>query len=213
MRYTQTMATPLATPRLPATLRDLDELPEDVVGHIVGGELIVLPRPEAPHVRAAGVLSTLLFPVFWYGIGDPGGWVLLPEPKILFTEHLLVPDLAGWRQERYVEPPKGPFTVAPDWICEILSPSTERFDRATKLPIYARAGVSHIWLIDPSVKTLEVLQRQDEKWLIAATFQNEDKVRAEPFEALELDLALLWKTIPAAPEAAENMTEGGAQRP
>lgn len=214
MRYTQTMATPLASPRRPATLRDLDDLPEHVIGHIVDGELIVLPRPEAPHVRAAGILYALLFQSFWYGLSDPGGWVLLPEPDLLLGEQLLVPDLAGWRQERYVEPQKGPFVVAPDWICEILSPSTARFDRYTKLPIYARAGVSHIWLIDPSLKTLEVLQLREENWLITGTFQNEDKVRAEPFEAFELDLALLWKKVPAHPEAAgSDVEEEGAQRP
>jgi Uma2 family endonuclease len=207
------MATPLASPRRPATLHDLDELPEHVIGHIVDGELIVLPRPEAPHVRAAGILYALLFQSFWYGLSDPGGWVLLPEPKILFGEQMLVPDLAGWRQERYVEPQKGPYTVAPAWICEILSPSTASFDRSTKLPIYAHAGVGHTWLIDPSLRTLEVLRLREGKWQIESVFRNEDKVRAEPFEAFELDLALLWRRVPANPEVAGNEEDGGAQLP
>lgn len=191
MRYTVPMAT-LARSRRPATVRDLDDLPEDVVGHIVDGELRVLPRPDAPHVEAAGALHGLLFGAFWRKHGDPGGWVILPEPKILFGEQLLVPDLAGWKMDRYIRPKKGPYEVAPDWLCEILSPSTAGFDRGTKLPIYSQTEVGHAWIIDPVARFLEVLRRQREGWLIAATYRNQDKVRAEPFEAVEIDLSLLW---------------------
>src|SRR5215210_269172 len=191
MRYTVSMAT-LARSRRPATVRDLDDLPEDVVGHIVEGELIVLPRPDAPHVEAAGVLHGVLFNAFWRELGDPGGWVILPEPKILFGKQLLVPDLAGWKVDRYLRPQKGPYEVMPDWVCEILSPSTAGFDRATKLPIYSQSGIGHAWVIDPIARTLEVFRQQQEGWLFAAAFQNRDKVRAEPFEAIEIDLSLLW---------------------
>lgn len=203
MRYTLPMATPLASPRRPATLRDLDELPDDVIGHIVGGELVVLPRPDMPHALVATNLVADLSGPFKRGVGGPGGWIIMAEPKIYFGDDLFIPDLAGWRRERFIPPHKGPTNVAPDWICEILSPSTSRFDRATKLPTYARAGVGHTWLIDPSTKILDVLRRQDESWFIASVFQKEDKVRAEPFEAIELDLALVWEDVPADPEAAE----------
>lgn len=185
------MAT-LARSRRPATVRDLDDLPEDVVGQIVDGELIVLPRPDAPHVEAAGVLYGVLFGSFWREFRDPGGWVILPEPKILFGEQLLVPDLAGWKVDRYIRPKKGPYEVVPDWICEILSPSTAGFDRGTKLPLYASSEVGHAWVLDPVARILEVLRRQQGGWLIAATYRKEDKVRAEPFEAVEIDLSLLW---------------------
>ncbi|HJX26589.1 MAG TPA: Uma2 family endonuclease [Thermoanaerobaculia bacterium] len=213
MRYTLPMATPLASPRRPATLRDLDDLPEDVIGHIVGGELIVLPRPDMPHALVATTLAADLVGPFRRGIGGPGGWIIAAEPKIQFGEDLFIPDLAGWRRERFSPPLKGPTDVAPDWICEILSPSTARFDRFTKLPIYARARVGYTWLIDPSSRTLEVLQLQEEKWLITGMYQNEDKVRAEPFEAIELDLALLWEDVPADPEAAGSEEGEGAQLP
>jgi Uma2 family endonuclease len=176
----------------PATLRDLDDLPEDVIAHLVDGELIVHPRPEPPHTEAASVLTGSLFGPFWRGIGGPGGWVILAEPKILFGEQVLVPDLAGWRKERFVSPRKGPYTVSPDWVCEILSPSTERFDRATKLPIFAREGVRHAWLLDPKLQTLEVLRLHEGRWLIVAVHDGLDKVRAEPFDAIELDLSLFW---------------------
>jgi hypothetical protein len=108
--YTQAMsASPL---RRPATERDLDALPDDVIGHIVDGELVVLPRPDPPHTGAASDLAMLLGPPFRFGRGGPGGWVLLNEPKIRFGPHLLVPDMAGWRRERFVVPGKGPPTSA-----------------------------------------------------------------------------------------------------
>ncbi|HEX2224570.1 MAG TPA: Uma2 family endonuclease, partial [Thermoanaerobaculia bacterium] len=112
-----------------------------------------------------------------------------------------VPDLAGWRRERFVSPPKGPYTVAPDWICEVLSPSTERDDRVRKLPIYAREGVAHAWLLDPELRTLEVLRLHEGSWLIAAVYEGGDKVRAEPFEAIEMDLGLIWGSGDGGEEA------------
>ena len=206
MRYTVSMAT-LARSRRPATERDLDDLPEEVIGQIVDGELIVHPRPDHPHVRAASTLTWAIFGPFDQGLGGPGGWVILAEPRILFGETLFIPDLAGWRKERFIAPKKGSYTVAPDWVCEILSPSTARFDRKTKLPIYAQAEVQHAWILDPDVRRLEVLRRRGENWTIAAAHQNTDKVRAEPFEALELDLSLLWGEEAGGPAPAEEGVE------
>jgi len=189
------MALAAHTHSVPATLHDLDDLPEEVVGHLVDGELIVHPRPEPPHVEAASELGWMLVGPFRHGINGPGGWVILDEPKILFGSQLLVPDLAGWRKERFQKIRKGPYTVAPDWVCEILSFSTRRFDRSTKLPIYARAGVRHAWILDPDAQTLEVLRLHEGHWLIADVFEGACKVRAEPFEAIELDLSLVWGEI------------------
>lgn len=183
--------------RRPPTLLDLDNLPEDVVGEIIDGQLHVHPRPDVPHTRAAFELSVSLGSPFGRGVGGPGGWVLLGEPRIIFGVQTLVPDLAGWRQERFVEPRKGPLLVAPDWICEILSPSTERHDRVKKLPIYARHEVRHAWLIDPVLRTLEVLRLEAGSWVIVGAHQEDEKVRAEPFDAVEIDLAQLWgKVLP-----------------
>lgn len=195
------MALP-ATRHAPATERDLDDLPDDVVGHLVDGEIIALPRPATPHVVAATELGYSLGPPFRRGIGGPGGWVILDEPGVRFGLDNLVPDLAGWRKERFISPQEGPFTGIPDWICEVLSPSTWRFDRVTKLAIYARHEVAHVWLLEPHARTVEVLRLQEGRWLIAGVYQNQDKIRAEPFDAVELDLSLIWGEIPF-PEADE----------
>lgn len=179
--------------RYPATERDLDNLPEDVVGHIVDGELIVHPRPEGPHVYAASALANLIGSGFWFGLGGPGGWVILAEPRILFGNQNLVPDLAGWKKERYKPVRKGPYTVTPDWVCEILSPSTASFDRVTKLPMYASAEVGHAWILDPAARALEVFRLQHQMWLLASTVKAEGLIRAEPFESVELNFSLLWE--------------------
>jgi len=113
---------------------------------------------------------------------------------------ILVPDLAGWRRERlsrigdeaYIE-------IRPDWVCEVLSPSTEKRDRAAKLAIYAREGVPHAWLINPAQRTLEVLRLTAERWLTLAVHHDDQKVRAEPFDAIELDLAVLWMDLEPLP--------------
>ena len=165
-------------------------------------------RSDPPHTQAASGLGGLLIGPFHYGFGGgPGGWIILVEPKIRFGGALLVPDLAGWRRERFVPIRKGPYTVAPDWICELLSPSTARTDRVRKLPIYAREKVSYAWILDPALRTLEALRLQDGKWLILGVFQKADKVRVEPFEAFELDLALLWENLPMDPDEAEREKE------
>lgn len=178
--------------RRPVTLLDPDDLPEDVVGEIINGELHVHPRPDDPHARAAFELGLTLGNAFHRGITGPGGWVLRAEPRILFGAQSLVPDLAGWRQERFIAPRKGPMQIAPDWICEILSPSTARHDRVRKLPIYAEHEVRHAWLIDPALRTLEVLRLEAGAWMIVSAHEEDEKVRAAPFEAVEVDLAPLW---------------------
>ncbi len=172
---------------------ELDRLPEDVIGEIVAGEIQATPRPGPPHLRAASGLGVFVGGAFGMGIGGPGGWVILGEPRVRFGEELRVPDLAGWRTERYVEPERGPYVVAPDWICEIWSPSTTAVDRGEKQPLYARAGVSHLWLMDPIAQTLEVLRLQADLWVVAAVFTGASLIRAEPFDAIELDLAKVWR--------------------
>lgn len=175
----------------PATWDDLDQVPEGYIGEIVGGEIVVAPRPNEPHAHATSDLGVLLGGPFRLGIGGPGGWVFRDEPRIRFGEDIRVPDLAGWQAARWGTPPrKGPLTVTPDWICEVLSPSTAADDRTVKLPLYARAAVRHVWLIDPDARTLEVLRLEGSSWLLAATFGGDARVRAEPFDAVELDLSL-----------------------
>lgn len=179
--------------RKPATYADLEALPEHVVGELINGELHVSPRPATPHTVAASRVGAKLVVAFDEGEGGPGGWIILDEPELHFGEDVLVPDLAGWRRERMPLPPRTPaLTLAPDWVCEVLSPSTSALDRGLKLPLYARQGVRHVWLMDPVARTLEVLRLEGPRYLLLVTHTRLARVRAEPFEALELDLAYLW---------------------
>jgi len=179
--------------RKPATYADLEALPAHVVGELIAGELHVSPRPAAPHTVAASRLGGGLSGPFDEGRGGPGGWIILDEPELHFGEDVLVPDLAGWRRERMPRPPRtAAFTLAPDWVCEVLSPSTAALDRGLKLPLYARQGVRHVWLMDPAARTLEVFRWEDARYVLLITHTGLARVRAEPFEAVELDLPFLW---------------------
>ncbi|WNG40714.1 Uma2 family endonuclease [Archangium violaceum] len=179
----------------PATYEDIEALPVGWVGEIIADELVASPRPAMGHARVTSVLGTELGGPFDLGRGGPGGWWLFDEPEIHLGRDVLVPDLAGWRRERLPRPPapNEPFmTVAPDWLCEVLSPSTVAMDRGRKLPLYLREGVGHVWLVDPLARTLEVLRREAHGWLLVATYTGDESVRVEPFDAVELGLGLLW---------------------
>jgi Uma2 family endonuclease len=105
-----------------------------------------------------------------------------------------VPDIAGWHRERMPKLPRGVgVTLAPDWVCEVLSPSTAKLDREKKMKVYAREGVRHLWLVDPLRQELEVYGLEGSRWERRGTHTGEAQVRAEPFEALELKLAILWE--------------------
>lgn len=177
----------------PPTYADLEALPDHVVGELIAGKLHVSPRPASPHTVAASVLGFELGGPFHRGRGGPGGWLLLDEPELHLGQDVLVPDLAGWRRERMPRAPRAAaFTLAPDWVCEVLSPSTATLDRAGKLPVYAREGVRHVWLLDPEARMLEVFRLEGARYSLLVTHTGMARVRAEPFEALELELAALW---------------------
>jgi Uma2 family endonuclease len=177
-----------------ALYEDLFDIPENVIGEIINGELIVTPRPSRRHSLVASSLGYEIGPPYHLGRGGgPGGWVILDEPEISFGENILVPDLAGWKKERFpIEEPHNWISVAPDWVCEILSPATAQVDRTEKMPLYAQHQVSHAWLIDPILKTLEVFRFEPERWIVLGVYAKSAKVRAEPFTEIELDLGLLW---------------------
>lgn len=177
-----------------ATYEDLYKIPENMIGEIIDGELVATPRPSPQHSNVAASLGGELVPPYRFGRGGPGGWIILFEPEIKFSERdLLVPDFAGWRKERFPEwPRENWFSVAPDWICEILSPSTARSDRIEKMAAHARHEVLHLWLIDPRYKTLEVFRLLSGQWVKLGGFAENDKVRAEPFQEIEIELSGLW---------------------
>ena len=191
------MTGPTATRRR-ATYEDLCQVPDHKVAEILDGELIVSPRPALRHASASSGLGGHLWGPFHGGRGGPGGWWILDEPELHLADDILVPDLAGWRRERLPAVPDTAYmTLAPDWVCEVISPSTERIDRSRKTRIYAREGVKHLWLLDPIVRTLEVLRLENARWVLLATHSDTDVVRVEPFEAIEIELAALWPDPPA----------------
>ena len=190
------MRNPTAAAR-PATYEDLCQVPDHKVAEILDGELVVSPRPALRHAHASSWLGVILGPPFGRGSGEPGGWLILDEPELHLGDDILVPDLAGWRRERLPFVPDAAYlTLAPDWACEVLSPSTERIDRSRKMRIYAREGVRHLWLLDPLVRTLEALRLEDGRWVVLATHSDSDIVRVEPFDAIEIALNTLWSDPP-----------------
>ena len=188
------MATPSPDVDRPrATYQDVLDAPAHLVAEIINGTLHTHPRPAAPHARAASALGGKIGTPFDYDAGGPGGWWIIDEPELHLGEEILVPDLAGWRRERMAQfPTTAYFTLAPDWVCEVLSPSTSKVDRLEKRPAYAREGVGHLWLIDPIERTLEAFELHEDQWLLIASAKDDDPVSIRPFDAITFSLADLW---------------------
>jgi Uma2 family endonuclease len=177
-----------------ATYQNIVALPENMTGQILFGVLHAHPRPAPKHTQAATTLGEELGPPFKRGRGGPGGWLILDEPELHLQRNVLVPDLAGWRRERMPEMPvdKAYFEMAPDWVCEVLSPSTAAIDRGDKARIYATQDVLHLWFVDPEAQTLEVLELDGATYRVKEVYSADAKIRAVPFDAIELELGLLW---------------------
>jgi Uma2 family endonuclease len=177
----------------PVTYEDLLKVPDHLVAEIIDGELFTSPRPGMRHARAASLLGAKLGPPFDLGEGGPGGWWIIDEPELHLGRDILVPGLSGWRRERMPTYPDAAYCeVAPDWVCEVVSPWTARLDRVYKMPKHAEHSVPHLWMIDPVAKTLEVFRLEKKSWILRATYGDDDRVRAEPFEAVEIGLQPLW---------------------
>ena len=176
-----------------ATYQDVVDAPAYRVAEIVDGTLYTHPRPSPPHALASSSLQGDLSNAFQFGRGGPGGWWIIFEPELHQGEDIVVPDLAGWRRERMTElPDTAYFTLAPDWVCEVLSASTRKLDLHEKRPIYARAGVPHLWLVDPADRTLEAFELHDEHWLPIASAKDDEPVSIRPFDAITFGLGDLW---------------------
>lgn len=171
------------------------KVPDHLVAEIIDGDLITSPRPASPHARAESVIGQDLSPFDRKpgGVSGPGGWWILDEPELHFAEDVLVPDLAGWRQERMPAIPNvAAFTLVPDWVCEVISPSTGRIDRSRKMGVYAREGVRNLWFVDPLARSLEVYRLEGGRWVVASGHGGTDVIRAEPFEAIAIELERWW---------------------
>jgi Uma2 family endonuclease len=181
------------TVRRPATYQDVLDAPPNMVAELIRGALHLHPRPASPHAYAATSLTGEIEGAFQKGRGGPGGWWIVFEPELHLGEDVLVPDLAGWRRERMPAYPNvAYFELAPDWVCEILSPGTRRIDLGDKREIYRAATVGHLWLMDPEARTLEAFALRDAAWVLLGTLTEDDEVRLAPFEAVGFPLSALW---------------------
>lgn len=177
----------------PVLYRQLEALPETQVGEILAGEVVASPRPAPRHARVIYGLGDLLIGPYEHGRGGPGGWWILPEPELHLGADVAVPDVAGWRRVRMPHfPDTAAITLAPDWVCEVLSPNSGRKDRITKRATYARHKVSYLWYVDPIARSLDVLRLTDDGWLIEGIYADDDVARAKPFDGIDLPLSDLW---------------------
>jgi Uma2 family endonuclease len=189
------MLTPVERAHRRATYDDLLKVPDHLVAEIIDGELVTSPRPASPHAHATTMLSGDLTAAVGQppGSGAPSGWWILFEPELHLGDDVIVPDLAGWRRSGMpVLPNVAAFTRAPDWVCEVVSPSTVALDRGRKMHVYARALVAHLWLLDPIAQTLEAYRLENEHWVVASAHGGDDAVHAEPFAAVTLAMTRWW---------------------
>ena len=176
-----------------ATYQDVLDAPAHLVAEIINGTLHTHPRPAPAHTLASSALGQDIGTPFQFGRGGPGGWWIFNEPELHLADEILVPDLAGWRRERMPElPDTAYFTLAPDWIAEVLSPSTRRVDLQEKRPIYAHEGVDYLWLIDPADRTLEAFELREGQWVPIAGAKDDEPVCIRPFDAITFSLGDLW---------------------
>ena len=177
----------------PANYADLEAVPEHLTAEIIFGRLETHPRPVPRHSFAQTSLADELVGPFQKGRGGPGGWIFMVEPELHLGPHILAPDLAGWRRERLPKLPKTVYLeTPPDWVCELISPSTEKNDRGPKRRIYGSFGVGHLWHLDATAILLEVFALREDHWVLYETYQNTDNVAAPPFESVPFSLTDLW---------------------
>lgn len=184
----------------PATYEDLLKVPDNVIAEIIEGELFTSPRPAGPHERAAGGIYTRLRYFFDDGDGA-GGWWIAFAAELHLGQDILVPDISGWRRDRHPQHPvRGSAAVVPpDWVCEVLSPSTGRVDRMHKLPLYGVHEVEYAWIVEPALRTIEVFRRESGRWTLQGVHGGDEPARVAPFEAIEFPLSTLW--LPLQPPA------------
>lgn len=179
-----------------ATYADIARLPEGENVEIIGGEIILSPRSRPAHGRVQAGLSWSIGGPFDFR-GDPGGWWIVVEAEVELGSHdVYIPDLAGWQRTRVPRlPEERPVKIVPDWVCEVVSPSTGRLDRVRKAGGYLAAGVPFFWLVDIDARTIEVLANQGGAWLRLGAWGDGDTAGIPPFEAVEIEVGALFPPI------------------
>lgn len=194
----------MALARKLATYDDLLALPEDARAELLAGEVIVQPSPTVRHQRINAKLGYRISGSFDDDDDDdargPGGWWIVHDVDIRLTAHDVVrPDLSGWRRARVpLLPESRPVDAVPDWICEILSPSNAKRDRGYKSDLYATHGVGHYWIVDQVEGLLEAFVLRGGTWSRIGMYDDSQRHRIPPFDAVELSLRGLFK--PPAPQ-------------
>ena len=180
-----------------ATYRDVLDAPEHMVAEIIAGVLHTHPRPAPLHAYAASRLGARLENIVGHGGGNGGGaWLIIFEPELHLGEDIIVPDLAGWRLRRMPTlPATAYFALAPDWVCEVLSPSTRVLDRTQKRGIYAREGVPHLWFVAPEERSVEVFELRNGHWTLLETATGATEAALPPFAGAAFNLGDLWGTL------------------
>ncbi len=193
MVKSQTVKDLTSSPR--ATYQDVLDAPQYMVAEVVDGKLYTHPRPAFPHAMACSALGGMINQFFQFGRGGPGGWWILDEPEIHLDEDIVVPDIGGWRRERMPEPPNAAFTtLAPDWVCEVLSPPTRKLDLGGKQAVYARESVGYLWFVDPDARFLQAFELSGTKWTLIDTLFDDAPVSLPPFDTISFSLGDLWPT-------------------
>ncbi len=192
MSLASTFSETLIEPPVRATYQDVLDAPPNMVAELIGGQLHLMARPFQGHAAACtGLIAKIGGP--FHVDDDPGGWKILPEPELHLSEDVLVPDIAGWRAPWEETDPNSHITVAPDWVCEILSPSTRSVDLGPKRVIYADHGVGHLWFVEPAARTLDAFALRDGNWAGVGSASYQDLVCLPPFEAISFPLRALWQ--------------------
>lgn len=177
------------------TIADWLAQPEERRVELIDGEFVEKAAPSFEHGRAQGRTSGTLGQAFDRRPGGPqgpGGWVIVTEVDIVLDGRGFRPAIAGWRRDRLSTPPKErPVTTRPDWICEIVSASNRQTDTVTKLRCYQEAGVPHFWILDPDARSLTVYRHRPDGYLLVLVAAADERVRAEPFDAIELQVGVL----------------------
>jgi Uma2 family endonuclease len=190
-----------------ATYDDLLGLQEDVRAEVIAGQILVAPSPLPRHSRAQRVLGRFVGGPYDDddGRGGPGGWWIFIEVDVQLGSHDIVrPDLAGWRRTRLPHPgAMRPIDVAPDWVCEVISPSAAARDRVIKRDLYARHRIPHYWLVDPEARTLEALELTGDRWVEIGAWDETASARIAPFADVELEVGRLFLPREAEPTTPE----------